>query len=42
MIQQVQNLANWVMKFDPLDFVRNAENVQLDESNDHVFKDFTD
>lgn len=35
LIAQVQNLASWVMRFDPKDFVRNSEQIPLDdEQND--------
>jgi hypothetical protein len=43
LIGQVQNLANWVMRFDPKDFVRDSGKAQLDDDlNDFLFKNFTD
>lgn len=39
---QVQSLANWVMKFNPKEFVRNAELLKNEqETEESLFKDFT-
>ena len=42
LVSQVQNLANWVMKFDPEEFVKEGRDVSVADENDTFFKNYTE